>query len=189
MWNQQYDPFGNIWISALIAAIPLLIMMIGIGFLHVKAHYAALLGLAASLGIAMTSFGMPGSIAGSAALYGAAFGLLPIGWLILNVLFLYRLTEEKGLFKVLQDNIAGITDDRRIQLLLIAFCFGAFFEGCAGFGAPVAITAAMLVGLGFRALTASCLALICEHSACCIRLTGYADHRAGRRDWPGPCTT
>ena len=160
VWNQQYDPFGNIWISALVAAVPLLIMMIGIGFLHVKAHYAALLGLAASLLIAITSFGMPGSIAGSAALYGAAFGLLPIGWLILNVLFLYRLTEEKGLFKVLQDNIAGITDDRRLQLLLIAFCFGAFFEGCAGFGAPVAITAAMLVGLGFRPLTASCLALI-----------------------------
>ncbi len=160
MWNQLYDPFGSIWISALVAAIPLLIMMIGIGFLHVKAHYAALLGLAASLVIAIASFGMPGSIAGSAALYGAAFGLLPIGWLILNVLFLYRLTEEKGLFKVLQDNIAGITEDRRLQLLLIAFCFGAFFEGCAGFGAPVAITAAMLVGLGFRALTASCLALI-----------------------------
>jgi lactate permease len=160
MWNQLYDPFGSVWISALVAAIPLLIMMVGIGFLHVKAHYAALLGLAASLAIAMLSFGMPGSIAGSAALYGAAFGLLPIGWLILNVLFLYRLTEAKGHFKVLQDNIAGITDDRRLQLLLIAFCFGAFFEGCAGFGAPVAISAAMLVGLGFRALTASCLSLI-----------------------------
>ncbi len=99
-------------------------------------------------------------MAGSAALFGAANGLLPIGWIVLNIIFLHRLTTENGSFKVLQDSLARITDDRRLQLLLIAFCFGAFFEGAAGFGTPVAVTGAILIGLGFSPLAASGLALI-----------------------------
>jgi lactate permease len=110
--------------------------------------------------IAIFAFGMPASMAGSAALFGAANGLLPIGWIVLNIIFLHRLTTENGSFKVLQDSLARITDDRRLQLLLIAFCFGAFFEGAAGFGTPVAVTGAILIGLGFSPLAASGLALI-----------------------------
>jgi lactate permease len=125
-----------------------------------KAHVAALLGLAVALAAAVFVFGMPPPMAGKTALLGAAFGLLPIGWIILNIIFLYRLTERLGLFKVLQDSISGITDDRRLQLLLIAFCFGAFFEGAAGFGTPVAVTGAILIGLGFSPLAASGLSLI-----------------------------
>ena len=118
------------------------------------------LGLIVSLAVAIFVFGMPVSMAGMSAVFGAAFGLLPIGWIILNVIFLYQLTNEKGYFKVLQDSIAAITHDRRLQLLLIAFCFGAFFEGAAGFGTPVAVTGAMLIGLGFSPLAASGLSLI-----------------------------
>jgi len=110
--------------------------------------------------IAIFAFGMPANMAGSAALFGAANGLLPIGWIVLNIIFLHRLTTENGSFKVLQDSLARITDDRRLQLLLIAFCFGAFFEGAAGFGTPVAVTGAILIGLGFSPLAASGLALI-----------------------------
>jgi lactate permease len=125
-----------------------------------KAHYAAGLGLLASLAVAIVGFGMPVGMASMSAVYGAAYGMLPIGWIILNVIFLYQLTSEKGEFTILQDSIASITRDRRLQLLLIAFCFGAFFEGAAGFGTPVAVTGAMLIGLGFSPLAASGLSLI-----------------------------
>ena len=125
-----------------------------------KAHYAAGLGLVASLAVAIVGFGMPVGMASMSAVYGAAYGMLPIGWIILNVIFLYQLTNEKGEFTILQDSIASITRDRRLQLLLIAFCFGAFFEGAAGFGTPVAVTGAMLIGLGFSPLAASGLSLI-----------------------------
>jgi lactate permease len=135
-------------------------MLAALAFFHVKAHLAALLALASALVIAIFAFGMPAGMAGSAALYGAANGLLPIGWIVLNIIFLHRLTTENGSFKVLQDSLARITDDRRLQLLLIAFCFGAFFEGAAGFGTPVAVTGAILIGLGFSPLAASGLALI-----------------------------
>ena len=160
MWQQVYDPFGNAVISTLVAAIPIVVLLGGIGVLHMKAHTAAIAGLVAALAIAVFAHGMPVDKAGMTALYGAAFGLLPIGWIILNIIFLYQLTQEKGLFVVLQDSIAGITDDRRLQLLLIAFCFGAFFEGAAGFGTPVAVTGAILIGLGFSPLAASGLSLI-----------------------------
>ncbi len=160
MWQQVYDPFGNAVISTLVAAIPIVVLLAGIGLFSLKAHVAALLGLAAALIIAIFGQGMPAEKAGMTALYGAAFGLLPIGWIILNIIFLYQLTLEKGYFKVLQDSIAGITDDRRLQLLLIAFCFGAFFEGAGGFGTPVAVTGAILIGLGFSPLAASGLSLI-----------------------------
>jgi len=160
VWQQIYDPFGNTLISTLMAAVPVVVMLAALAFFHVKAHLAALLALASALLISIFAFGMPASMAGSAALFGAANGLLPIGWIVLNIIFLHRLTTENGSFKVLQDSLARITDDRRLQLLLIAFCFGAFFEGAAGFGTPVAVTGAILIGLGFSPLAASGLALI-----------------------------
>ena len=132
----------------------------GIGIFELRAHVAAILGLLAALAVAILGYGMPAPMAALAAAYGAAFGLLPIGWIILNVIFLYQLTSEKGDFAVLQRSIGAISDDRRMQLLFIAFCLGAFFEGAAGFGTPVAVTAAMLMGLGFRPLAASGLSLI-----------------------------
>lgn len=160
VWQQIYDPFNNPVLSTLMAAVPVVVMLAALAFFHVKAHLAALLALASALVIAIFAFGMPAGMAGSAALYGAANGLLPIGWIVLNIIFLHRLTTENGSFKVLQDSLARITDDRRLQLLLIAFCFGAFFEGAAGFGTPVAVTGAVLIGLGFSPLAASGLALI-----------------------------
>lgn len=160
VWQQVYDPFGNPVISTLMAAVPVVVMLAALAFFHVKAHLAALLALASALLISIFAFDMPAVMAGSAALFGAANGLLPIGWIVLNIIFLHRLTTENGSFKVLQDSLARITDDRRLQLLLIAFCFGAFFEGAAGFGTPVAVTGAILIGLGFSPLAASGLALI-----------------------------
>ena len=160
VWQQVYDPFGNPVLSTLMAAVPVVVMLAALAFFHVKAHLAALLALASALLISIFAFGMPAGMAGSAALFGAANGLLPIGWIVLTIIFLHRLTTENGSFKVLQDSLARITDDRRLQLLLIAFCFGAFFEGAAGFGTPVAVTGAILIGLGFSPLAASGLALI-----------------------------
>jgi lactate permease len=135
-------------------------MLAALAFFHIKAQIAALLGLAAALLVAIFAYAMPAPTAAAAALYGAANGLLPIGWIILNVIFLYQLTERKGYFKVLQESITTITTDRRLQLLLVAFSFGAFFEGAGGFGTPVAVTGAMLIGLGFAPLAASGLSLI-----------------------------
>ena len=160
MWSQVYNPLQNILFSALIAAIPVVVLLGSLGVLHLKAHIAAMLGLAASLAVATFEFGMPVQLSVMSALYGAAYGILPIGWIILNVIFLYQLTLEKGHFKVLQNSIATVTEDRRLQLLLIAFSLGAFFEGAAGFGTPVAVTGAILIGLGFSPLSASALSLI-----------------------------
>lgn len=159
-WPQNYDPTGRWWLSALLAALPVVVLLGSLALLHMKAHYSALLGLATSLICSISIFGMPASLAMKTAVLGAAYGLLPIGWIILNVIFMYQLTCEAGLFKVMQDSLTGITQDRRLQLLLIAFSFGAFFEGAAGFGTPVAVTAAVLIGLGFKPLQASGLSLI-----------------------------
>ena len=147
-------------LSAGAAAVPVVVLLGAIAFFEVRAHIAAALGLASALLVATLGFGMPADMAARAAAYGAAFGLLPIGWIILNVIFLYRLTNENGEFAILQRSIRNISDDRRLQLLFIAFSLGAFFEGAAGFGTPVAVTAAMLIGLGFSPLSASGLSLI-----------------------------
>ena len=160
VWQQIYDPMNNMWISTLLAAIPVVVMLVGLGFFHLKAHIAAGAGLLAALLIAVFVYHMPADMAGRAALFGGFTGLLHIGWIVLNIIFLHQLTEQNGSFKVLQDSLSGITEDRRIQLLLIAFSFGAFFEGAAGFGTPVAVTAAILIGLGFSPLAASGLSLI-----------------------------
>jgi lactate permease len=160
MWHQVYDPLGNAVLSTICAALPVVVLLGALAFFHVKAHIAAVLGLIVSLLVAIFVFGMPAALAGKTAIFGAFYGLLPIGWIILNVIFLYKLMEGSGLFKVLQESISGVTVDRRLQLLLIAFAFGAFFEGASGFGTPVAITGAMLIGLGFSPLAASGLSLI-----------------------------
>jgi lactate permease len=159
-WSQVYDPVGNAWLSTLLAALPILVLLGGLAFFHIKAHWAAILGLLVALAVAIFVYGMPAEMAGKTAFLGGLFGLLPIGWIVLNVIFMYQLTTDTGLFEVLQKSITGITNDRRLQLLLVAFCFGAFFEGAAGFGTPVAVTAAIMMGLGFKPLAAAGLSLI-----------------------------
>lgn len=159
-WQQVYNPFGSMVVSTALAAIPVVVMLVCLGLLHVKAHFAAGLGLLSALLIAVFAFGMPAGLAGRAAFLGGITGLLPIGWIVLNIIYLQQLAEQNGSFKVLQDSLSDVTEDRRLQLLLIAFSFGAFFEGAAGFGTPVAVTAAILIGLGFSPLAASGLSLI-----------------------------
>jgi lactate permease len=160
IWHQVYDPLHNFALSTIAAGIPVGVLLAALAFLHMRAHYAAGLALLVGIGIAVGIFGMPAQMAVKAAGLGIASGLFPIGWIVLNIIFLHRLTTLNGYFKVLQDSISGITEDRRLQLLLVAFCFGAFFEGAAGFGTPVAVTGAILIGLGFSPLAASGLALI-----------------------------
>ncbi len=160
-WTQIYTPVaGNLLLSALVAALPVVVLLGLLAFFHVKAHKAALLGLATSLGVAIFVYGMPAKLALTSAVYGAAYGLFPIGWIVLCAIFVYDLTVKSGDFEVVKHTVAGLADDRRIQGLLIAFSFGAFIEGAAGFGTPVAISAAMLIGLGFRPLLAAGIALI-----------------------------
>jgi lactate permease len=160
-WSQNYAPIGgSVGLSALVAAIPVVVLLGLLAFWHVRAHIAALVALGAALVIAIFAYGMPARLALAAAANGAAFGLLPIGWLIINAIFIYQLSVETGQFKVLQRQIAGVSADRRIQALLLAFSFGAFIEGAAGFGAPVAISGALMIGLGFKPLEAAKLALI-----------------------------
>ncbi|MBV6522793.1 MAG: Glycolate permease GlcA [Gemmatimonadaceae bacterium] len=159
-WNQTYDPLHNAVLSTIAAASPLVVLLGLLASHRVRAHYAALLGVIAAMGVAVAAIGMPAGMALRAALFGAAYGLFPIGWIVVNVIFLYRLTSERGAFDALRHGIASVTRDRRLQLLLIAFSFGAFFEGAAGFGTPVAVTGAMLIGLGFPPLEASALSLI-----------------------------
>ena len=160
MWNQVYNPFSNEALSTLFAAIPVVTLLALIASGKVKAHFAAVIALAAALVVAVYAFTMPGGMAIRAGILGLAVGFFPIGWIVLNVIFLYRLTVEKGSFQILQQTIGGVSADRRIQLLLIAFSFGAFFEGASGFGTPVAVTGAILIGLGFSPLAASGLSLI-----------------------------
>ena len=160
VWSQVYAPLGGVGLSALVAALPVVILLALLAFWHVAAHRAALAGLCAAGLIAIFVYRMPAPLAFAAMGYGAAFGLFPIGWIVLNAIFLYNLSVETGGFLVLQRQVAGISGDRRIQALLIAFSFGAFIEGAAGFGAPVAISGALLIGLGFRPLEAAKLALI-----------------------------
>ena len=159
-WLQNYDPLGNPVFSTLIAAVPVVVLLSSIALLQIKIHYSALIGLVVALIIAIFAYQMPAKVAGATTLYGAAYGLFPIGWIILNLIFLYQLTVDKGLFTILRSSLATLAPDPRIQVILIAFSFGAFFEGAAGFGTPVAVTAAILIQLGFKPLAASGLSLI-----------------------------
>jgi lactate permease len=159
-WSQNYAPLGSVGVSALIAALPVVTLLGLLAFWHVRAQFAALAGLLVAALIAIVVYHMPAQLTLAAALYGGAFGLFPIGWIILNAIFIYNLSVETGQFAVLQQQVAGVSRDRRIQALLIAFSFGAFIEGAAGFGAPIAICGALLIGLGFKPLEAAKLALI-----------------------------
>ena len=159
-WVQIYDPLGRAWLSTLAAALPTGLLLVTLAALKWPAHRAALLGLFAAVAVSIGVFGMPVSAAVATALYGAAYGLFPIGWIVLCAIFLYNLSVKSGTFDTVKRSVARLSGDRRIQALLIAFSFGAFIEGCAGFGAPVAISAALLTGLGFAARNAATLALI-----------------------------
>lgn len=160
-WTQNYTPlFDSLFASTLVAVAPIVILLGLLAFFHVKAYWAALAGLASVLIAAIFVYKMPAQMALAATAYGALYGLLPIGWIVLNVVFLYDITVKTGQFEVVKESIAHLSADRRIQALLIAFSFGAFIEGAAGFGAPVAISAAMLIGIGFNPLLAAVLALI-----------------------------
>ncbi|MFI4960032.1 MAG: L-lactate permease [Hyphomicrobiales bacterium] len=160
MWNQIYNPFNNATFSTLAAALPVVTLLVLIASGKVKAHIAAIVALIVANLIAIYIFTMPANMSLRATVLGAVTGFFPIGWIVLNVIFLYQLTVEKGAFETLQNTIGSVTNDRRLQLLLIAFSFGAFFEGASGFGTPVAVTGAILIGLGFSPLAASGLSLI-----------------------------
>jgi lactate permease len=159
-WIQTYDPLGHAWLSTAAAALPIVLLLAALGFLEWPAHRAALLGLVSALAVSVFVYGMPPSTAAATALYGAAYGFLPIGWIVLNAVFLYNLTVETGQFEILKNSIGRLSTDRRVQALLVAFAFGAFIEGASGFGTPVAICSALLIGLGFTPLYAAGLSLI-----------------------------
>jgi lactate permease len=160
MWNQVYNPFDNAFFSTAAAALPVVTLLVLIASNKVKAHIAAIIALVVANFVAIVIFTMPADMSLRATVLGAVTGFFPIGWIVLNVIFLYRLTVATGAFETLQTTIGGVTEDRRLQLLLIAFSFGAFFEGASGFGTPVAVTGAILIGLGFSPLAASGLSLI-----------------------------
>ncbi|HWQ61438.1 MAG TPA: lactate permease LctP family transporter, partial [Negativicutes bacterium] len=159
-WTQIYDPLGNIGLSALIAAIPLFILLYMLGVRRSKGHHAAFLGVASAVVIAIAVWGMPTGLALSATLNGMLVGIFPIVWIVVTAIWVYNMTVESGEFEIIKNSLASLTDDRRLQALFIAFAFGSFIEGTAGFGTPVAITAAMLVGLGFNPVYAAGICLI-----------------------------
>jgi lactate permease len=159
-WLQNYDPLHSQWLSTLVAALPVVLLMGFIAWGKVSVHLSAVIALLVSLAVAVFVFGMPAGAAGMAAMNGALYGLLPIGWMVINILFLHRLTVEKGWFDQLKAQLASVAPDPRVQVVLIAFCFGAFFEGTAGFGSPVAVASALLMQLGFKPLQACGLSLI-----------------------------
>jgi lactate permease len=160
MWDQVYNPFNNTTLSTIAAAIPVVTLLVLIASGKVQAHIAAIVALVLANLVAIFLFTMPANMAIRASLLGVVSGFFPIGWIVLNVIFMYQLTVRAGRFEVLKRAVGGVTADRRLQLLLIAFSFGAFFEGASGFGTPVAITGAVLIGLGFSPLAASGLSLI-----------------------------
>jgi lactate permease len=159
-WLQNYDPLNNAFLSTALAAFPVIILLGSIALFKIRIHFAALFGLLIAILVAVFVYRMPVSAAAATTIYGGAYGLFPIGWIILNLIFLYQLTVNKGLFTIIRRHLGTIAPDPRIQVILIAFSFGAFFEGAAGFGTPVAITAAILIQLGFKPLAASGLSLI-----------------------------
>jgi lactate permease len=163
-WTQIYDPLGSPLLSTLVAALPIVLLLGSLGLLGWSAPKAALLGLASALAVAVVVYRMPLQMALASAAYGACFGLFPIGWIVLAAIFLYGLTVKTGQFEIVKHSVVGLSADRRLQALLIAFSFGAFVEGAAGFGTPVAISAALMIGTGFSPLHAAGLALIANTS-------------------------
>ena len=161
-FTQSYDPLNNAILSTVVAAFPIVLLLGLIASGKIKSHWAALIALAATVAVAILAYGMPASMAVIVTGLGFVNGFFPIGWIIVNVIFLYRLTVDKGHFAVFQYSMGQITADRRLQLIIIAFCFGAFFEGAAGFGTPVAVSSAMLMGLGFSPLAASGISMLAD---------------------------
>lgn len=161
MWTQNYDPVaGNLGLSALVAALPIFILLLALAVLRLAAWKSSLLGLAAAAFVALVVYGMPFPLLVSSVFYGAAFGLFPIGWIVYAAIVLYRVTVETGQFEVIKNSVGSLTSDHRLQALLIAFSFGAFLEGASGFGTPVAVAAAMLAGLGFEPFYAASICLL-----------------------------
>ena len=163
-WTQVYDPAGHWVLSTLVAALPIIVLLGLLAGLKVRAHLSAVAGAATAVIVAIVAFKMPALLAVSSFFYGAAFGLLKIVWIVIAAVFLYGISVETGQFEIMKQSVAAITPDRRLQLLLVAFCFGAFIEGCAGFGAPVAIAGAFMIGLGFKPFQAAALNLIANTS-------------------------
>ena len=159
-WAQVYDPFGAWWLSTLVAALPIFVLLGLLALARVRPHRAAMAGAATALVVASVAFGMPWTLSAASLLYGGAFGLLKIAWIVVAAVFLYDLSVHTGQFEIMKQSVAAITPDRRLQALLVAFCFGAIIEGAAGFGAPVAIAGAFMIGLGFRPFHAAALNLI-----------------------------
>jgi lactate permease len=159
-WTQVYDPFGHWWLSALVASLPIIVLFTLLAGLRVKPHWSALAGAATAILVAILVFHMPASLAGGSFLYGVATGLMNIVWIVVAAVYLYDISVSTGDFEIMKASVGGISSDRRLQLLLVAFCFGAFIEGCAGFGSPVAIAGAFMIGLGFKPFHAAALNLI-----------------------------
>jgi lactate permease len=159
-WTQIYDPLGHWWLSTLVAALPIIVLFSLLAGLRVKPHWCAIAGAATAVLVAIIFFKMPPALAAMSFAYGVAFGVLKIAWIVLAAVYLYDISVETGQFEIMKESIAGITADRRLQVLLVAFCFGAFIEGAAGFGAPVAIAGAFMIGLGFKPFHAAALNLI-----------------------------
>ena len=159
-WIQVYDPFGHWWLSALVAALPIVVLFTLMAGFRVKPHWSALAGAGTAVLVAHFAFTMPWSLAGGSFLYGVSTGILNIVWIVVAAVYLYDIAVSTGDFEIMKSSVAGITADRRLQLLLVAFCFGAFIEGCAGFGSPVAIAGAFMIGLGFKPFHAAALNLI-----------------------------
>ncbi len=179
MWTQEVNPLGNVTLSALVAGIPIAALFVMLLSRKVKGHIACLLTLLLALCIAIGVYGMPLPLAGLSALYGSLSGIFPIAWIVLNAVFLYNISVKTGSFEIVRRSVESVTPDRRIQALLIAFCFGAFLEGAAGFGAPVAITAGMLTGLGFEPLYAAGICLISNTAPVAFGGIGIAVITAG----------
>src|SRR5207248_8177779 len=159
-WTQVYDPLHNWMLSTLVAALPILVLFGLLAGLRVKPHWCAIAGAGTAVLVAVLVFGMPVRLAGMSFVYGVGFGVVKIAWIVLAAVYLYDVSVHTGQFEVMKESVAGITADRRLQLLLVAFCFGAFIEGAAGFGAPVAIAGAFMIGLGFKPFHSAALNLI-----------------------------
>src|ERR1700690_1878909 len=159
-WTQIYDPLGHWWLSTLVAALPIIVLFGLLAGLKVKPHWCAIAGASTAVVVAIFFFKMPAALAAMSFAYGVAFGILKIAWIVLAAVYLYDISVETGQFEIMKESVAGITADRRLQVLLVAFCFGAFIEGAAGLGAPVAIAGAFMIGLGFKPFHAAALNLI-----------------------------
>ncbi|MGL5389862.1 MAG: lactate permease LctP family transporter, partial [Shewanella sp.] len=159
-WIQTYTPLGSLWLTALVALLPIVFFFLALTVLKLKGHIAGALTLLIALGVAIFAYKMPVGMALASAAYGFSYGLWPIAWIIITAVFLYKITVKTGQFEIIRSSVVSVTEDQRLQMLLVGFSFGAFLEGAAGFGAPVAITAALLVGLGFNPLYAAGLCLI-----------------------------